>query len=173
MRTFIQAPLKRTLAIAGLALAVPLSALAFQGAKGGGHDRCDGMGPHAAGMQHGGPMGALRGLHRLDLSEAQEDQIFDLMHAQAPVMRDQMRALRKSEQELKTLKTAADYSDAKARVLVDRIAKQRADMEMARLQNERKVLDVLTPEQRKALAEMKPQRRNDRSPKGEQGGPKA
>lgn len=175
MKTFAHNPLKRTLIIAGLALAVPLTALAVQGGKGGAHETCDGMGPRAAGMSHDGPMskmGSMRGLQRLDLSEAQEDKIFDLMHAQAPIMREQMRALRKSEQDLKTLKNAPDYSDAKARTLVDQIAKQRADMEMSRLQNERKVLDVLTPEQRKTLETLQPAHRHNRGPKNEQG-PKA
>ena len=40
--------------------------------------------------------------------------------------------------------------------LIDQIARQRADMELARLQSERKVLDVLTPDQRKELASMTP-----------------
>ena len=148
---------QRFLVAACVALALPLSAMAFPEGKagsGGSHGGCDGMrGSH--GMK-GGPMPMIHGLHRLDLSDAQEDKIFDIMHAQAPAARDQMRALRKSEDELRKLKAAPDYSDAKAKVLIDQIAKQRADMEMSRLQNERKVLDVLTPEQRKQLTEMKP-----------------
>lgn len=174
MNQLIQSP-KRLLVVAGLALAIPLSALAFQGQGGkGGCEMRDGM--RGAAM-HGGHgikgdgMGALRGLHRLDLSEAQDDKIFEIMHAQAPAMRKQMQALRKSEQELRTLKAAPDYSEAKAKQLIDGIARQRADMEVARLQSERKVLDVLTPEQRKQLAEMKPVRdgkpgkRDERGPR--------
>ena len=109
------------------------------------------------GMSHdGGPMHLLHGLHRLDLSEAQDDKIFDIMHNQAPQMRKQMKMLQKSEKELQALKQAPDYSDAKAKSLIDQIARQRADMELARLQSERKVLDVLTPDQRKELASMTP-----------------
>lgn len=169
MKTFIQTP-KRLLAVATIALAIPLSAMAFQGQGGkmGGCDAKDGMrgaSMHGGHGMNGGGMAMLRGLHRLDLSEAQEDKIFDIMHAQAPTMRDQMKSLRKAETELKTLKTAPDYSEAKAKTLIDGIASQRAAMEMSRLQAERKVMDVLTPEQRKQLAEMKPGKRDDRGPR--------
>lgn len=168
-----QFSVKRMLAITALAFAVPMSAMAFQGGKGG--ERCegrDGMRPTGMKMQggmHGQHGMGLPGLHRLNLSEPQQDKIFDIMHAQAPVARDQMKALRQAEQELQTLRTASDYSDAKARALVDSIAKQRADMEMARLQTERKVLEVLTPEQRKQLSEMKPQRGEGRGPRDGRG----
>ncbi len=172
MKTFIHTP-KRLLAVAGIALAIPLSAMAFQGQGGKmGCDARDGMrgtSMHGGHGMKGDGMAMLRGLHRLDLSEAQEDKIFDIMHAQAPAMRDQMKSLRKAETELKTLKTAPDYSEAKARKLIDGIASQRAAMEMSRLQAERKVMDVLTPEQRKQLAEMKP----GKPGKGDDRGPRS
>lgn len=152
---------KRWLAVAGVALAVPLSAMAYPG-EGGKHagkmGGCDGHDGMRGAMKHGGGMGmhTLRGLHRLDLNEAQQDRIFELMHAQAPAMRNQMKELRNSEAELQAVKTAADFSESRAKALIDKIARQRAEMDMARLQTERKVLDVLTPEQRRQLAEMKP-----------------
>lgn len=178
MKTFKHVSIKRLLVVAGVATAVPLTALAFQGHgdKGGACDREGGMRP--VGMKHeGGPMPLLRGLHRLDLSEAQDDKIFDIMHNQAPQMRKQMKALQKSEKDLQALKQAPDYSDAKAKGLIEQISRQRADMELARLQAERKVLEVLTPEQRKELASMVPPqsrdgRGTDRAPKGgRDGGP--
>lgn len=168
MKNFIQP--KRLLIVAGLALAVPLSAMAFQG-QGGKMGNCDGKSGMQKSSMHGGhgmkggSMSTMRGLHRLDLSEAQQDKIFDIMHAQAPAMRDQMKVLRKAETELKTLKTAPDYSEAKAKTLIDSIASQRAAMDLSRLQAERKVMDVLTPEQRKQLAEMKPGQRGERGPR--------
>lgn len=158
MKTFNQLPIKRLLVVAGLAAALPLSAMAFQGHGGDKGGMCTGKpGMRHTGMSHdGGPMHLLHGLHRLDLSEAQDDKIFDIMHNQAPQMRKQMKMLQKSEKELQALKQAPDYSDAKAKSLIDQIARQRADMELARLQSERKVLDVLTPDQRKELASMTP-----------------
>jgi Spy/CpxP family protein refolding chaperone len=53
--------------------------------------------------------------------------------------------------------------EAKARSLIDQISGQRADMEMARLQSERQILDLLTPEQRQALAD-KPLAKRDKMP---------
>ena len=138
-----------------LAAALPLSAMAFQGHSGDKGGMCTGKpGMRHTGMSHdGGPMHMLHGLHRLDLSEAQDDKIFDIMHNQAPQMRKQMKMLQKSEKELQALKQAPDYSDAKAKSLIDQIARQRADMELARLQSERKVLDVLTPDQRRIFVQ--------------------
>jgi len=160
MKHFIQP--KRLLVAAGIALAVPLAAMAYPGGKAGACDGKDGM--HGGHGMMGDKM-TMRGLHRLDLSEAQQDKIFDIMHAQAPAMREQMKSLRNSEKELQALKATPDYSEAKARQLVDQIAKQRADMEMSRLQAERKVMDILTPEQRKQLAETKPAKRDERGPR--------
>ena len=110
-------------------------------------------------MKHEG-MAMMRGLHRLDLSEAQQDKIFDIMHAQAPAMREQMKQLRKAEDELRELRTSADFNERKAKQLIERIANQRAEHELARLQAERKVMDVLTPEQRQKLSEMRPAKRD-------------
>jgi Spy/CpxP family protein refolding chaperone len=110
-------------------------------------------------------MAMMRGLHRLELTEAQQDKIFNLMHAQAPAMREQMKTLRKAEDELRNLRTSADFNEAKAKTLIDRIASLRADHEMARLQTERQILDVLTPEQRQKLSEIRPAKR-DRSDPG-------
>lgn len=169
MKNFNQTPIKRWLAVAGIALAVPLSAMAYQGhpGHGGKMGGCDGKpGAQGAGMmQPGHGHGMMRGLHRLDLSEAQQDQIFELMHNQAPVMRKQMKALNKVEAELQALKKSPDFSEAKAKELIISQTQQRADMEMARLQVERKILDVLTPEQRQQLNTPMPGKPGGRGPK--------
>lgn len=94
-------------------------------------------------------------LRGLNLTEAQRDKIFEIMHAQAPAMRDKAKALRKAEDELRALTAAADYSDAKAKSLADAGAKAMSEMTLARAKAERQVFEVLTPEQRKQLAEMK------------------
>ena len=152
MKTISHGNIKRFLAAAGIALVLPLTAAAFSGPHGGHH----GCGDFAA---HGGPgMGGgmmpphLRGLN---LSEPQRDKIFEIMHAQAPAMRDKAKAWRKAEDELRALTASPDYSDAKARSLADASAKAMADMTLARARTERQVFDVLTPEQRQQLSEMK------------------
>lgn len=109
----------------------------------------------------------MRGLQRLDLSEAQEDKIFELMHQRAPNMRQQMKALKKNERELQALRQSAQFDEAQAKALIDNIARQRADIELSRLQGERQVLDVLTPEQRQKLQDLraeKPRRMGERAP---------
>ena len=166
MKTVSHGNIKRFLAAAGVALAVPLTAAAFQGGHGGHH----GCGDFAA---HGGPgMGGgmmpphLRGLN---LTEAQRDKVFEIMHAQAPVMREKGKAVFKAEADLRALTASPDYSDAKARSLADAAAKAMAEMTLARAKAERQVFEVLTPEQRKQLAEMKP---SDEPRRGRGDGPR-
>ena len=154
MRTIQHGNIKRFLVAASVALAIPLTAAAFQGHPGGHH----GCGDFA---RHGGP-GMMGGdmmpphLRGLNLTEAQRDKIFEIMHAQAPVMREKGKAVFKAEADLRALTASPDYSDAKARSLADAAAKAMAEMTLARAKAERQVFEVLTPEQRKQLAEMKP-----------------
>ena len=149
---------KRFLAAASIALAVPLSALAFgnkaetPSEKNFGH--CEGHGGMMHARHHAGDL-PMHSLKRLNLSDEQQDKIFKLMHEQMPAQRDKMKSVEKLEQSLSDLKQANDYSDSKARSLVDQIAKARADMEMDRITTERKVLEILTLEQRQQLSEMR------------------
>ena len=165
MKTTPNTNIKRFLIAASVALAIPLSAAAFGGH--GGHDGC--------GMEaHGGPGHHMMGgnmmpphLRALSLTEAQQDKVFEIMHAQAPVMRDKAKALRKAESDLRALTSAADYSEAKARGLADEAAKAMSEMTLARAKADRQVFEVLTPEQRKQLAEAKPmERRRGDGPRG-------
>lgn len=154
MKTTPNSNIKRFLIAASVALAIPLSAAAFGGH--GSHAGC-GMGAHGGPGHHmmGGNMMPphLRGL---SLTEAQQDKVFEIMHAQAPVMRDKAKALRKAETDLRALTSAADYSEAKARALADEAAKAMSEMTLARAKADRQVFEVLTPEQRKQMAEAKP-----------------
>ncbi|MBS1145257.1 MAG: putative lipoprotein signal peptide [Proteobacteria bacterium] len=145
--------LKRFLIAASVALAIPLSAAAFGGHHGCGHDGAAGHGHHMMGGNMMPPH-----LHGLNLTEVQQDKVFEIMHAQAPVMREKAKALRKAEADLQALTAAPDYSEAKARGLADAAAKAMSDMTLARAQADRQVFDVLTPEQRKQLAERKAER---------------
>ncbi|MDD2885783.1 MAG: Spy/CpxP family protein refolding chaperone [Dechloromonas sp.] len=161
--------LKRWLATSCVALALPFSALAFSGGGEGPGETCDGRmghgGRHASMAMTSGGMPLMHQLHRLDLSEAQQDKAFEIMHNRMPAMRAQARELQKSEQALRELRLAPDFNEPKARALIDQIARQRADMEMARLQSERQVLDILTAEQRQALAEPPASKRGKMPPR--------
>lgn len=139
MTMISQGAIKRFLLAAGVALAV--SALAYGGAP----DACggmpgDGVPPHLKGLK---------------LSDSQRDKVFELMHAQAPVLRDKAKTVHRAEEELRTLAASPDYSEAKARALADASAKAMSEMNLARARTDRQIFELLTPEQRKQLAEQK------------------
>ena len=81
MKAISQGNIKRFLVAAGVALAVPLTAVAFQGHP-GGHHGCGGFAGHGGPGMMGGEMMPphLRGLN---LTEAQRDKIFEIMRAGA------------------------------------------------------------------------------------------
>lgn len=137
MKVIFPGTIKRFLLAVGLVLAV--SALAH----GGSPDTCggipgEGMPPH------------LRGLK---LSESQRDKVFELMHAQAPALRDKAKTVHRTEEALRTLAASPDYSEAKARAQADALAKAISEMTLARARTDRQIVEWLTPEQRKQLAE--------------------
>lgn len=149
---------------AALALTLPFAALADHGGPGS----CGGPGLHGdgPGMMHGGHPGMMPPqLRGLNLTDAQRDKIFEIMHAQMPQMREQAKATAQAADALRKLAASPDYDEAKARAAADALGKASADMALARAATERKVYEVLTPEQRKQMAEMKPgepPRRGDR-----------
>ncbi|KPK08429.1 MAG: hypothetical protein AMJ64_03420 [Betaproteobacteria bacterium SG8_39] len=135
----------------GLALGVPATASADDMRR-----------VSAAGDWRGGEMhqrggrghdSAMRMLRGLDLSEAQRDQIFEIRHAQAPAMRAQMKALHAARQDLRELALAPEYDAAKAQASADALAKATSQMALMRIESMRKLLAVLTPEQRQKLDE--------------------
>lgn len=139
----------------GLALGVPATASAddLRRVSAAGDWRGGDM-YHRGGRKHGGAMRMLRGL---DLSDAQRDQIFEIRHAQAPAMRAQMKAVRAARKELRELALAPTYDAAKAQASADALAKATAEMALMRIDAMRKVLAVLTPEQRQKLDERRAQ----------------
>jgi periplasmic protein CpxP/Spy len=172
MKTISHLHLKRFLVAASVALAVPLTAAAFPGSKGMAHGGCDGMGMKSAYGHHG--MGGdfmPRHLSRLDLTEAQRDRIFDLMHVQAPIQRNAAKALAKAQGELRALASASEFSETRAKELVDAVAAASAELTLNRVRTERQVFEVLTPEQRKQLADLKAERPRQRGegPRGSGG----
>ena len=109
----------------------------------GRHDRDEGHG-----MGEG--MHLLRGLK---LTAAQHDQVFQLMHKQAPVMHEQTRAIRAASEELRSLSLAPTFDEGRAKALADRLGAAMAERAMARARTGNAVFQLLTPEQRRQLAE--------------------
>ena len=138
----------------GLALGLPATATADDARR-----------VAAAGDWHGGG-GMHRGARRdrmmhmlrdLDLTEAQRDQIFQIRHAQAPAMREQAKAMRAARKDLRELAMAPEYDAQKAQASADAMAKAMSAMALMRVDTTRKLLAVLTPEQRKKLDERRAQ----------------
>lgn len=137
------------------------------GGAGGGHDGPRGLGgPRGSGgMDRGGPgaefgpgpgpgpRGAPPFMHGLVLTEAQQDKVFALLHGEEPYIRDQSRALLKAREALHALGKADQYDDAKASSLAQAAAQAMANLDLQRVRTEQKLLAVLTPEQRKQLAQ--------------------
>lgn len=129
--------------------------------------------PNLDGTAHcGGPMGSAgmpgimeempppQFLHGLSLSDDQRDRIFDLMHAQAPTMRDQAKAIHKTLIELRRLSMSGEYSETRAKVLAMANAQAIAVMAQMHARTDNQIYQILTPEQRKQVEEQKtrPQR---------------
>jgi Spy/CpxP family protein refolding chaperone len=109
---------------------------------------------------HRGPMGMgamgspvppfLRGI---ELTEAQQDKIFEIMHNLAPQMREKAKAAHKARKELHELATSQNYDESKAKSLADTLARSQADMMLMHIRADRQILALLTAEQRKQVDE--------------------
>ena len=147
---------KHFLAASALAFALPMTAFADPGFDGG---TGMGQGP-GGGMMHGGHQarhgaGMMPLLHQLDLSEAQQDKVFAIMHAQAPLMRDQAKIAHKAHKELRELAFAEKLDDAKARSLAHTEGRAHAEMALLRTRTAQQIFALLTPEQRKQALDLK------------------
>jgi len=116
-------------------------------------------------MQEG--MGRGRGGHRVEmrmqlralgLSEAQQDQVFKIFHESRPAAYEQRKQLRRARQELRKLLGAERFDSARARQLADAQGKAMAELALIRVQTMRRVRDVLTPEQREKMDQMRARR---------------
>jgi len=90
-------------------------------------------------------------LRMLQLSEAQEDKVFAIMHAEAPQARDLGKAVRNAHRGLHELATSAKYDEAKAKGLADSLGKALSEAALLRARTHHQIYEVLTPEQRDAL----------------------
>ena len=117
---------------------------------------------------HGAESGMFGGhgprfLRGLDLTEAQQDKVFDLMHAQAPAARAKFKELREARSNLEALVRSPAYDEARVRSLTDKAAAAMADLARMHARTEHQIYQLLTPEQRQALEERK-DRRDERGP---------
>jgi len=137
------------------------------GGHGGGPDGPDGgaggrgsMGPPpGAGFSFGpgpgfGPQAPL--FRGVELTEAQEDNIFAILHAEKPYLREQAKAAGKAQEALRALVDGDKYDDAKAAALAQAAATASANITLQHVRTRQKLLAVLTPEQRKQQDQERP-----------------
>lgn len=118
------------------------------GPGGPGHD-WHGFGGHGPGAP--GPDMPFGRMHGLKLSEAQQDKLFAIMHAQAPQRREHEKAIRKAHEALRDLGHADKFDDAKAAVAARDLGQAVAAEALLQARTEAQALAVLTPEQREQL----------------------
>lgn len=131
--------------------------------------RGPGMAPHGADGEREAPPGVGRPpfgppgtpgappfLRGLELSEAQQDKVFALLHAQVPYLREQEKSARKAHEGLRALAATVPFDDAKAAALAQAAGQAHANILLQQVRSEQKLLALLTPEQRKQLADEAP-----------------
>lgn len=142
------------LCLSALALSISLPAWAdfdhMPGAAPGG------MPPPGRGMpgrMPGGPEPLFAGLQ---LSDAQEDRMFELQHAQMPGLRKLELARRQAEEALAESVREGKFDEARGKQLAERIAASTAELSLQRARLQYSLLQVLTPEQRARMAKKPP-----------------
>jgi len=92
----------------------------------------------------------------IQLSDQQQDKLFELRHAQAPALRAQFKELRSAHDQLRALALADSYDEARARQVVARVAQANSEIELMHARMQHAAFALLTAEQRKRLDECKP-----------------
>ena len=107
---------------------------------------------------HGAPFGPgpLGHLRHLDLSEAQQDKLFAIMHAAAPQQRAQMKAERKAHEALRALGGSPRFDEARANAAARDLGQAIAAGAVLRARIESQVLALLTPAQREQMPSRRP-----------------
>lgn len=109
-------------------------------------------------------------LRGLNLTEAQRDQVFTLLHNQAPQLREKAKAVRTSREELHALSASGSFDEAKARSLAEGAARAEAELAVMRARTESQIFALLTSEQRKQAETLRDEmtsRRGGHGPRGD------
>lgn len=118
--------------------------------------------PPAPGTLARGPgfgPGRLPFLRGVELSDEQQDKIFAILHAEAPYLREQSRASAKAREALHALVETANYDDAQAAALAKQAATAETNIALQHVRTQRKLLALLTQQQRKQQADERPRQR--------------
>ena len=107
-------------------------------------------------MRKGGHRGFAFG--QLNLTDEQKTQIQGIFKAQRESSQALREQLRSKHQALRAASTAATYDEAAVRAAAQDLARVQAELTVARAKAHNEVLQVLTPEQRTKLNELRQQR---------------
>jgi len=114
------------------------------------HGHRHGHGMHSHSGRHGGDGPMMPGagmLHGLNLSEAQRDRVFTILHAQAPQLRTQTREAQQARQAMQQLALAGELDEAKLQDAAQRASRASTDLAMLRARTQNALFKELTPEQ--------------------------
>ena len=95
-------------------------------------------------------------LHDVDLSESQQDAVFDLVHAQIPAQRTLEKKTAKALDELHRLSASDRFNAKQARALAEAYAQAQAELSFNQAELDSKLRALLTPEQRQQLDAHRP-----------------
>lgn len=90
-------------------------------------------------------------LRGLALNEVQRDEVFAILHEQAPKIRQKTKSIHATQEALRNLAFSNRFDDAKARSLTDAAAKDMAEMSLLRARADQMIYALLTAEQRQQL----------------------
>ena len=105
--------------------------------------------------EHGRHAGPMKMLRKLDLTEEQQDKVFELMHEQKPIMRDKMKEMRQTRQVIHDAVMSEAYNAEQINQLADQQGKMVAEMIKMRTNNFNQIYSILTPEQKEKAREMR------------------
>ena len=126
-------------------------------------------GAHAERMNYGeGRHDPVKRLMRqVDLSESQQSAIKAIAESSRDSTKLAREQIRDSHKALRDLVTSDSYSLDQARTLADQQAKLSADLTVTRIDSMHQIQQVLTPEQRTKLAELRTERKDKKNWKEE------
>lgn len=155
--------MKKSLAVsilgATMALtAVPVASFAQGGGYGVSQRSPDCMSMHRG---HDGMQGRM--FQRLNLSDAQRDQIFKIRHDQAPEVFKLKNDQRAAATKLRELSRAATFDDTQAQALASELGQAQGQLALLRAKQHAQIQEVLTPEQREQIKKSFEQRRDKRA----------
>lgn len=109
--------------------------------------------PPPAGMMHMGMPLSPSPLADLDLTEQQQEKIFELMHVQAPIIFEKEKIARQTMHDLRQLTQSERFDTAKAKSLAEAHGKAIAELIYLHTETQAKIWSLLAEVQRKQLAE--------------------